>query len=307
MRRQPSTSTHLPAILLAASLLSCAAAAAGKPNILFIMMDDLGFNDAGFSDPRFHTPVLDKLRNGKNAIRFQRCGPSRAALLSGVYPWQGNAINSGSSAAIPLDHTILPQKLQTLGYQTHLVGKWHQGFCNISQTPTKLSFFGFYLTRQDHFSHMGKKEGYDFRSNLEVDRSVQGKYSTYIYSQHVRQLLREYKGNRKKSSRNFIVYVDQDLDIAMMIKNNMKLLRNQHRNPDWYNPPPGGAMHNTTDDLVDDPIEANNLKDDPAYDNTRNAMEKRLRRYRNKAADPIREDLNSDPVKYGYVWSSGLC
>ena len=64
------------------------------PNILFVLMDDLGYSDVGYRDGRFHTPTLDGLWNSDSAIRFNRsytppnCGPSRAALLSGIYPWR---------------------------------------------------------------------------------------------------------------------------------------------------------------------------------------------------------------------------
>ena len=73
-----------------------------------------------------------------------------------------------------------------------------QGFCKKQLTPNYRgfdSFFGFYLTKQDHFSHIGKKNAYDFRTNLDVNTSlaVQGKYSTHIYSEEVRRLVREYK------------------------------------------------------------------------------------------------------------------
>ena len=74
--------------------LSCVAAheVLRRPNILFVLMDDLGYNDVGYRDSQFHTPVIDELH--ANAIRFDssytppNCGASRAALLSGVYPYK---------------------------------------------------------------------------------------------------------------------------------------------------------------------------------------------------------------------------
>ena len=70
-----------------------------------------------------------------------------------------------------------------------------QGFCSRAQTPTERgfdSFFGFYLDQQDHFSHVGKDGWYDFRFNLALDTSVRGQYSTDIYSDRVRRIIREY-------------------------------------------------------------------------------------------------------------------
>ena len=82
----------VPPFFLLTCFLSCVAAqeAVRRPNILFVLMDDLGYNDVGYRDSQFHTPFIDELHS--NAVRFDssytppNCGASRAALLSGVYP-----------------------------------------------------------------------------------------------------------------------------------------------------------------------------------------------------------------------------
>ena len=71
-----------------------------------------------------------------------------------------------------------------------------QGFCSRAQTPTERgfdSFFGFYLDRQDHFSHVGPRNGYDFRFNHAVHSSAAGHYSTHLYTRRVQQIIGEYK------------------------------------------------------------------------------------------------------------------
>ena len=71
-----------------------------------------------------------------------------------------------------------------------------QGFCSRAQTPTERgfdSFFGFYLDHQDHFSHVGPQNGYDFRFNHAVYSSAAGHYSTHLYTRRVQQIIGEYK------------------------------------------------------------------------------------------------------------------
>ena len=66
-----------------------------KPNIVFVMLDDLGWSNVGFHNPEFKvTPFLDQMAQSENAMELtnayatHRCSPSRAALLTGVYPFR---------------------------------------------------------------------------------------------------------------------------------------------------------------------------------------------------------------------------
>nr|KAG5703059.1 hypothetical protein BaRGS_016220 [Batillaria attramentaria] len=133
------------------------------------------------------------------------CGPSRTALFSGTHAYrfglQGHGMSLGGSGHVPLSRTILPQKLKQLGYKTHLIGKWHQGFCNWAMYPTNRgfdSFYGFLAQGQDHFKHIKREEGhlppypYDFRFNEMPDFTVAGEYSVDIYSERARTIIREH-------------------------------------------------------------------------------------------------------------------
>lgn len=101
-----------------------------RPNILLILTDDLGNNDiASWGDGTAPTPTLDKL--SRQSVRFRRhftdstCSPSRAALLTGQHP-----VSIGFQAdglGLSQDLETLPKSLQTLGYRTSHVGKWHVG------------------------------------------------------------------------------------------------------------------------------------------------------------------------------------
>lgn len=101
-----------------------------RPNILFILADDLGNNDiANWGDGLAPTPTLNKL--SQESIRFRRhytdstCSPSRASLLSGQH-----AVNVGfvpNGLGLSTDQPTLPKSLKALGYRTAHIGKWHVG------------------------------------------------------------------------------------------------------------------------------------------------------------------------------------
>lgn len=117
-------------------LLLSALLAAGKPNIVLIYADDLGYGDLGcYGSKAIPTPNIDRLAAG--GLRFtsayttsSTCTPSRFALLTGKYPWRtkGTGILPGDAALIiPQGSPTLPALLRSKGYRTGVVGKWHLG------------------------------------------------------------------------------------------------------------------------------------------------------------------------------------
>ncbi|MCX6910469.1 MAG: sulfatase-like hydrolase/transferase, partial [Verrucomicrobia bacterium] len=112
-------------------------AAAARPNILVILSDDMGFSDLGCYGGEIQTPTLDAL--AANGLRFTqfyntaRCCPTRASLLTGLYPHQaGMGHMTSSRTTLPgyqgdlrRDTPTIAEQLKPAGYATYACGKWH--------------------------------------------------------------------------------------------------------------------------------------------------------------------------------------
>lgn len=112
--------------------------ASEKPNIVLILADDMGFSDLGSFGSEINTPHLDKLAHeGLRITQFYnsgRCCPSRAALLTGLYPHQagvGDMVQDKGTPAyqgyLSKNSATIAQLLKTGGYNTIVSGKWHVG------------------------------------------------------------------------------------------------------------------------------------------------------------------------------------
>jgi arylsulfatase A-like enzyme len=105
--------------------------AESRPNILFILADDLGWGDVGFHGAKILTPVLDRLaREGVELTQHYvnpQCSPTRSALLSGRYASRLDNLVAFDARAFPAGTMTLPLALQAAGYATALIGKWHLG------------------------------------------------------------------------------------------------------------------------------------------------------------------------------------
>lgn len=109
----------------------------GKPNIILIMADDMGFSDLGFMGSGIETPNIDRLAgNGMVFNQFYnagRCCPTRASLLTGLYAhnadlgWMtaSDFGRPGYRGAISKNSVTLAQVLKSAGYQNYITGKWH--------------------------------------------------------------------------------------------------------------------------------------------------------------------------------------
>jgi arylsulfatase A-like enzyme len=129
-----------------------AAASPNKPNILMILADDLGYSDLSCYGGEIHTPNLDALAaDGLRCTQFYncaRCCPSRASLLTGLYPHQAGVGSMtadegqpGYRGAIQPHCVTIAQVLKSAGYRTAMAGKWHVGD---NQSPIGRGFDDFY-------------------------------------------------------------------------------------------------------------------------------------------------------------------
>jgi arylsulfatase A-like enzyme len=133
---------------------SQASIAADRPNIVYILADDLGWKDVGFHEGKIPTPNLDKLAAGGAILNTFYAQPfssqTRAALITGRYPMryglQTMSILPASRFGLPTEERTLAQALKESGYKTALLGKWQLGHAKPEFWPTKRGFDYFYGT-----------------------------------------------------------------------------------------------------------------------------------------------------------------
>jgi arylsulfatase A-like enzyme len=163
-----------------AFLIFCISSNAQRPNIIFIMSDDMGYADIGVYGGKNPTPNLDKL--AANGIRFTNayaaaplCTPTRTALMTGKYPAR-TAVGlieplTGSSQdsmyGLSEYNSSLPAMMKANGYNTALIGKWHLGFLP-QYSPRKNGFdyfYGIHSGAADYISHKGSGRRNDLHEN----------------------------------------------------------------------------------------------------------------------------------------------
>jgi arylsulfatase A-like enzyme len=175
-------------------------AATSKPNIVFIIADDLGRNDVGFTGgTEIKTPHLDKLaRAGARLDAFYvqpLCSPTRAALLTGRYPMryglQVEVVRPLAKYGLPLDERLLPQALKEAGYFTAMFGKWHLGSFDKAYWPNARGFdhwYGHLFGALGYFNHL-RDDMHDWYRNGETNRD-EG-YTTHLLARDAVRVIRE--------------------------------------------------------------------------------------------------------------------
>jgi arylsulfatase A-like enzyme len=172
-----------------------------RPNILFILADDLGYGDlSSYGRPDYTTPVLDKMV--KEGMKFTDayasapvCTPSRCAFHTGRYPHrlpiglQEPLADGNMQLGLPPDHPTIASLLKKAGYETILIGKWHLG--NIPEFgPNRHGFdefFGINGSSADYFTHYNNGGRPDLYENLTL--SNQQGYLTDLFTDRAVQYL----------------------------------------------------------------------------------------------------------------------
>ena len=174
-----------------------AQAADKKPNILYIVADDLGWKDVGFHGSDIKTPNLDKLAaTGARLEQFYAqpmCTPTRAALMTGRYPLryglQTLVIPSGHTYGLPTDEWLLPQALKEAGYKTAIIGKWHLGHADPKFWPRQRGFdyqYGPLIGEIDYFTHEQHHVVDWYRDNKKLKEKG---YSTTLFGNEAVKLI----------------------------------------------------------------------------------------------------------------------
>lgn len=162
------------AILITISI-SVIAEAADRPNIVIIMVDDMGFSDIGCYGGEIETPNIDSLASG--GLRFKqfyntgRCCPTRASLMTGLHPHQAGIGHMTETPQAPSPLTNDPyqgylndrcvtivQVLKKAGYHTMMTGKWHLSYHRKDGWPLQRGFdkyFGIISGASDYFKPEG--------------------------------------------------------------------------------------------------------------------------------------------------------
>jgi arylsulfatase A len=152
------------ALAIAAGHSAVAAEAAARPNVIFILADDMGYGDAGcYGQKLIKTPAIDRL--AAEGVRFTQayagtsvCAPTRCALMTGLH--LGHAAIRANRELKPEGQQPLPagsftvaELFKNAGYTTAAFGKWGLGFVDSSGAPDKMgfdTFFGYNCQRMAH-------------------------------------------------------------------------------------------------------------------------------------------------------------
>ena len=197
---------------------------AQKPNIIFIMADDMGYSDIGCYGGEINTPNIDRLAaNGLKLRSFYnnaRCCPTRASLLTGQYPHtvgMGHMVSMPKAAIQPgsyqgfLDarYPTVAEELKQAGYSTYMAGKWHVGERK-EHWPLKRGFehyFGLISGASSYYeiipAEIGKR--HIVLDDKDFTPPSEGFYMTDAFTDHAIRYVNDQK--RERPGKPFFLYL----------------------------------------------------------------------------------------------------
>ncbi len=163
-------------------------AAEQRPNIVFLLIDDLGYADCGFNGGKdIHTPNIDKLAHDGSVLESLYvqpvCSPTRSALMTGRYATHTGVytiVRPHATWGLPLTERTLANALHDAGYATAITGKWHLGEFEPAYLPTARGFdhhYGHYFGMIDYNTHLRGKDLDWYRDGQQLKEEG---YSTHL-------------------------------------------------------------------------------------------------------------------------------
>lgn len=218
------------AMVLVGALACALGAGAPRPNVVFLLADDLGWGDVGFHGSEIPTPHIDRL--AKTGTRLEQfyvqpiCSPTRAVFMTGRYPMRYGlhvgVVRPWATYGLPLEERTIAQALKEAGYATAISGKWHLGHFEPAYLPTRRGFdqqYGHYNGALDYFTHE-RDGGFDWHRSDRVARD-EG-YSTHLIAREAVRAITEHD-----TSKPLFLYVP------------FNAVHSPHQVPESYLPPFG--------------------------------------------------------------------
>ncbi len=175
-----------------------------NPNIVYFLVDDLGYADCGFNGGKdIRTPNIDKLAHDGAVLKSfyvqPVCSPTRSSLMTGRFVTHTgvySVVRPGAPWGLPLAERLLPQALHDVGYTTAICGKWHLGEFQSEYTPTHRGFdhqYGHMFGAIDYFKHDrdGKSDWYRDDKPL-----VEEGYSTQLVAKEACRLIQKQSSDK---------------------------------------------------------------------------------------------------------------
>ncbi|MDF1656358.1 MAG: sulfatase-like hydrolase/transferase [Verrucomicrobiales bacterium] len=180
-----------------------------RPNMIIIMVDDMGYAGLScFGNPYFETPELDRL--AEEGMRFTDfhssgtvCSPTRTGLLTGRYQQRAGieavihpiSDHPEHRKGLQLSETTFAEVLREAGYTTGLIGKWHQGYPQNSgdfhpQHHGFDDFIGYHSGNIDFISHVGDHYRHDWWHGKK--RTIEEGYSSHLINQYANDFVRRH-------------------------------------------------------------------------------------------------------------------
>lgn len=201
-----------------------------RPNIILIMVDDMGFSDLGCYGSEIETPHLDALAAG--GVRFSqfyntaRCCPTRATLMTGLHPhqtgigWMTNPPGNTRGETKPPAYqgylnrqcVTIAEVLQTAGYATYMTGKWHLGFNAKDRWPLQRGFEKYFgcISGATRFFYPEAPRGMTLgNEHITTPASTTERpfYTTDAFTDYAIGYLKEHQQDASRQEKPFFLYL----------------------------------------------------------------------------------------------------